>query len=54
MRDLQIRNKIKLEKKLNQLSLKILFSSKAGKDFLFEYLKETDIATRKWLLQQNE
>ncbi len=43
----QIRNKIKLEKKLNQLSLKILFSSKAEKDFLFKYLKETDIAIRK-------
>ena len=48
----QIRNKIKSEKKLNQLSLKILFSTKIEQDFLFEYLKETGIATRKWLLQQ--
>jgi hypothetical protein len=48
----QIRNKIKLKKQLSQLSLKILFSSKLGQDFLFEFLKETGIATRKWLLQQ--
>jgi hypothetical protein len=50
----QIRSKIKLDKKLNQLSLKILFSTKSGLDFLFEYLKKTGIATRKWLLQQIE
>jgi ribonuclease HI len=49
----QIRSKIKIEKQLNQLSLKMLFSSKSGQDFLFEYLKQTKIATRKWLLQQN-
>ena len=47
----QIRSKIKSEKQLNQLSLKILFSSKSGLEFLFDYLKETGIATRKWLLQ---
>jgi hypothetical protein len=44
---------MKQEKQLNQLSLKILFSSKSGKNFLFDYLKETNIATRKWLLQQD-
>jgi RNase H len=49
----QIRSKIKQEKQLNQLSLKILFSTKLEQDFLFEYLKETGVATRKWLLQQN-
>src|SRR5438552_806337 len=49
----QIRRKIKQEKQLNQISLKILFSSKSGKNFLFDYLKETNIATRKWLLQQD-
>ena len=49
-----LRNKIKLEKQLNQLSLKILFSTKKEQDFLFEYLKQTDIATRKNLLQQNK
>ena len=43
----QIRNKIKQEKQLNQLSLKILFSLIPGQDFLFDYLKETKIATRK-------
>jgi hypothetical protein len=48
-----IRNKIKSEKQLNQLSLKILFSSTIGQDFLFEYIKQTGIATRKNLLQQN-
>ena len=48
----QIRNKIKQEKQLDQLSLKILFSLISGQDFLFDYLKETKIATRKWLLQQ--
>jgi len=43
----QIRNKIKQEKQLNQLSLKILFSLIPGQDFLFNYLKEIKIATRK-------
>ena len=43
----QIRKKIKQEKQLNQLSLKILFNLKSGQDFLFEFLKETNIATRK-------
>jgi ribonuclease HI len=46
----QIRNKIKSEKQLNQLSLKILFSTKIGLDFLYEFLKQTKVATRKWLL----
>jgi hypothetical protein len=48
-----IRNKIKINKQLNQLSLKILFSTKQGQEFLFEYLKQTGIATRKNLLQNN-
>ncbi len=43
----QIRSRIKQEKQLNQLSLKILFGTKLGQDFLFEFLKETSIATRK-------
>ena len=43
----QIRKKIKQEKQLNQLFLKILFSLKSGQDFLFKFLKETNIATRK-------
>ena len=46
-----IRNKIKVEKQLSQLSLKILFSSKKGEEFLFEYIKQTGIATRQNLLQ---
>jgi hypothetical protein len=50
----QIRSKIKSDKKLNQLSLKMLFSTKTGLNFLYEYLKTTGIATRKWLLQQIE
>ncbi len=45
----QIRNKIKAEKQLQQLSLKILYSTKLEQEFLFEYLKQTGIATRKWL-----
>jgi len=49
-----MRNRIKSEKKLNQLSLKILFSTKLGQDFLFEYLEKTGIATRKWLLQTED
>ena len=48
----KIRDQLKKEKNLNQLSLKILFSSKIGLEFLFEYIKKTDIATRKWLLNQ--
>ena len=48
-----IRNKIKIDKQLNQLSLKILFSTKQGQEFLFEYIKQTGIATRKSLLQNN-
>ena len=47
----QIRSRIKQEKQLNQLFLKILFDTKLRQDFLFEFLKETSIATRKWLLQ---
>ncbi len=47
----QIRSKIKKEKQLNQLSSKILFDTIWGQDFLFEFLKETSIVTRKWLLQ---
>src|SRR5687767_13028470 len=39
----QIRSRIKQEKQLNQLSLKILFGTKLGQDFLFEFLKETSI-----------
>src|SRR6266536_3723273 len=50
----QIRSRIKQEKQLNQLCLKILFGTKLRQDFLFEFLKETSIATRKWLLQQIE
>ena len=50
----QIRSKIKQEKQLNQLSLKILFDIILKQDFLFEFLKETSIATKKWLLQQIE
>jgi ribonuclease HI len=50
----QIRGKIKLEKQLQQLSLKILFSTKLGQEFLFEYLKQTGIATRMWLKRQEE
>ena len=46
-----IRNKIKIEKQLSQLSLKILFSSKKGEEFLFKYIKQTGIATRQNLLQ---
>lgn len=50
----QIRSRIKQEKQLNQLSLKILFGTNSGQDFLLDFLKETNIATRKWLLQQDE
>ena len=48
-----IRNKIKKEKQLNQLSLKMLFGSKQGQDFLFEYIIQTGIATRKNTLQNS-
>ena len=48
-----IRNKLKKEKQLNQLSLKILFSSKQGQDFLLKYIEQTGIATRKNLLQNS-
>jgi len=50
----QIRSKIKTEKQLQQLSLKILYSSRLGQEFLLEYLKQTGIATRKWLNEQNK
>ena len=43
----QIRSKIKQEKQLNQLSLKILFDIKLRQDLLFEFLKETSITTKK-------
>ena len=43
----QIRSKIKQEKQLNQLSLKILFDTILRQDFLFEFLKETSITTKK-------
>jgi RNase H len=48
-----IRNKIKLKKQLTQLSLKILFNTKTEQDFLFEFLKQTNVATRKNLLQES-
>jgi hypothetical protein len=48
-----IRSKIKIEKQLSQLSLKILFDSKIGQEFLFKYIKQTGIATRKNLLQNS-
>ena len=47
----QIRKQIKKEKGLNQLSLKILFSSKKDQEFLPEYIKQTNIATKEWLNQ---
>ena len=46
----QIRKQLKKETKLSQLSLKILFSSKNDQEFLIKYIKNTNIATRKWLL----
>ena len=53
-----VEDTVKLEaksyKKNNQLSLKILFGTILRQDFLFEFLKETSIATKKWLLQQIE
>jgi hypothetical protein len=48
-----IRNKIKAEKQLDQLSLKMLFSSKQDQDFLFEYITQTGIMTRKNILQNS-
>ena len=41
-----------LKKKLNikDLSLKKLFNTKIGQEFLFKFIKKTQIATRKWLL----
>jgi hypothetical protein len=50
----QIRSKIKTKKQLQQISLKTLFNTKLGQEFIFEYLKQTGIATRKWLKEQEE
>ncbi len=47
-----IREKLKQEFNIKEFSLKNLFDTKSGQEFLFKFLEKTQISTRNWLLQQ--
>ena len=46
------REKLKQEFNIKEFSLKNLFNTKSGQDFLFKFLEKTQVLTRNWLLQQ--
>ena len=43
---------LKQEFDIKKFSLKNLFNVKIEQEFLFKFLKKTQISTRNWLLQQ--
>jgi hypothetical protein len=47
-----IREELKQEFDIKEFSLKSLFSTKLGQEFLFNFIEKTQISTRNWLLQQ--
>ena len=47
-----IREELKREFDIKEFSLKNLFNTKIGQEFLFKFLQKTQISTRNWLLQQ--
>ena len=42
---------MKKEFDIKEFSLKNLFNTKIGQEFLFKFIEKTQIGTRKWLLQ---
>ena len=44
---------MKKEFDIKEFSLKNLFNTKNGQEFLFKFLEKTQISTRNWLLQAN-
>jgi hypothetical protein len=47
-----IREELKQEFNIEEFSLKNLFNTKNGQEFLFKFLEKTQVSTRNWLLQQ--
>ena len=47
-----VREELKQEFNIKEFSLKNLFNTKSGQDFLFKFLEKTQVSTRNWLLQQ--
>ena len=47
-----VREKLRQEFDIKEFSLKNLFSTKIGQEFLFKFLEKTQISTRNWLQQQ--
>ena len=47
-----IRQELKQEFDIKEFSLKNLFNTKIGQEFLFKFLEKTQVSTRNWLLQQ--
>ena len=47
-----VREELRQKFDIKEFSLKNLFNTKIGQEFLFKFLEETQISTRNWLLQQ--
>ena len=47
-----VREELKQKFEIKEFSLKNLFSTKVEQEFLFKFLKKTQISIRNWLLQQ--
>ena len=47
-----VREELKQEFDIKEFSLKNLFNTKHGQEFLYKFLEKTQISTRNWLLQQ--
>ena len=46
-----IRKELKQEFDIKKFSLKNLFNTKIGQEFLFKFIEKTQIGTKNWLLQ---
>ena len=47
-----VRAELRQKFDIQEFSLKNLFNTKIGQEFLFKFLEKTQISTRNWLLQQ--
>src|SRR6266496_5725379 len=47
-----VREELKQEFDIKEFSLKNLFNTRQGQEFLYKFLEKTQISTRNWLLQQ--
>ena len=47
-----VREELKQKFDIKEFSLKNLFNTKHGQEFLYKFLEKTQISTRNWLLQQ--